>query len=89
MRGARNFAIIELMKRNLTIQLDETTIKDAKIVAARRSMSISSLVSEEIRKAAASELGYEKAKKSALARLNRGYDLGGSKLPSRAELHER
>ncbi|HTE57200.1 MAG TPA: DUF6364 family protein [Verrucomicrobiae bacterium] len=39
------------MKRNLTVQLDETTIRDAKIVAAKRSMSLSRLVSEEIRKA--------------------------------------
>jgi hypothetical protein len=77
------------MKRNLTIQLDESTIRDAKIVAAKQSMSLSRLVSEEIRKAAAKESSYEKAKVSALSRLKRGYDLGGGKMPRREELHER
>ena len=77
------------MKRNLTIQLDETTINDARVVAARRSKSISSLVSEEIRRAAARETGYEKVKKSALARLSKGYDLGGGILPKRDEIYDR
>lgn len=76
------------MKRNLTVQLDDATIRDAKLVAARRSMSISSLVSEEIRRAAARESSYEKTKRSALIRLNKGYDLGGGKLPTRDEIHE-
>ena len=88
-RGARNFAIIKLMKRNLTIQLDEGTIRDAKIIAARKSMSLSRLVSEEIGKAAAKESSYEKAKRSALSRLKHGYDLGGGKMPDREELYER
>ena len=77
------------MKRNLTIQLDESTIRDAKIIAAKQSMSLSRLVSEEIRKATAKESSYEKAKRSALARLKQGYDLGGGKIPDREELHER
>jgi len=77
------------MKRNLTIQLDESTIRDAKIIAAKQSMSLSRLVSEEIRKAAAKESSYEKAQRSALSRLKHGYDLGGGKMPDREKLHER
>lgn len=77
------------MKRNLTIQLDETTIKEGKIVAARQSMPISSLVSEEISKAAARESTYERIKKSALAGLIKGYDLGGGKVPKHDEIYER
>jgi hypothetical protein len=77
------------MKRNLTIQLDESTIKEARIVAARQSISISQLVRSEISKAFTRDSIYEKSKKAALKRLNQGYDLDGATLPSRDELHER
>jgi len=77
------------MKRNLTIQLDETTINDARVIAARRSISISRLVSEQISGAAARESSYERNKKLALDRLVKGYDLGGGKFPKRDEIYER
>lgn len=77
------------MKRNLTIQLDETIIKKARVVAARRSMSISRLVSEEIERAAANDNYWQVAKKTALAQLNQPFHLGGETLPSREDLHNR
>lgn len=77
------------MKRNLTIQLDESIIKKARVVAARRSTSISRLVSEEIERTAAKDAVWETAKKRALQRLNSGFDLGSGKLPKRETLHER
>lgn len=77
------------MKRNLTIQLDESIIKKARVVAARRSTSISRLVSEEIERTAAKDAVWEVAKKRALQRLNSGVDLDGGKLPKREALHER
>lgn len=77
------------MKRNLTIQLDESIIKKARVVAARRSTSISRLVSEEIERTAAKDAVWEAAKKRALQRLNSGFDLGGGKLPKRETLYER
>ena len=77
------------MKRNLTIQLDDKTIKDAKIIAARRFMSISGLVSEEIRKVVVRESNYEKTKKSAIERLMQGYNLGGGTVTKRDEIYKR
>jgi hypothetical protein len=77
------------MKRNLTVQLDESTIKKARIVAARRSMSISRLVSEEIESAAKKDSYWETAKKTALKQLSQPFHLGGRALPSRDALHQR
>ena len=77
------------MKRNITVQLDETVIKKARVVAARRSTSISRLVSEEIERAAKNDNTWQAAKKAALAQLNRPFHLGGGALPTRETLHER
>ena len=77
------------MKRNLTLQLDEVTINRARIVAARRSMSISRLVSEEIERVAEKDNYWQIAKKVALAQLGQPFHLGGEALPSRETLHQR
>jgi hypothetical protein len=77
------------MTRNLTIQLDENTIKKARIVAARRSVSISRLVSDEISKAAEAEDYWSTAKRTALNQLSRPFHLGGHRLPARENLYDR
>jgi len=77
------------MKRNLTVQLDEKVIQKARIVATKRSMSISRLVSEEISRAADKDTAWENAKKVALKQLDNPFHLGGGKLPSREALHRR
>ena len=77
------------MKRNLTVQLDESTIKKARVVAARRSMSISRLVSEEIERVAKKDTYWQVAKKTALKQLDQPFHLGGTTLPSREVLHQR
>jgi post-segregation antitoxin (ccd killing protein) len=77
------------MTRNLTIQLDESTIKSARVVAARRSMSISRLVSEAIEKAAEQDNYWQIAKRAALAHLSQPAHLGGGTLPDREALHNR
>ena len=77
------------MKRNLTVQLEESVIQKARVVAARRSISISRLVREEIEKAAKNDAAWNTAKKRALARLGHPFDLGGGPLPTRESLHER
>ena len=77
------------MKRNLTLQLDEVTINRARVVAARRSMSISRLVSEEIERAAEKDNYWQIAKKVALAQLGKPFHLGGKALSSRETLHQR
>jgi Family of unknown function (DUF6364) len=77
------------MKRNLTIQLDEATVQKARIVAAKRSISISRLVSEEIIRAAEQDTSWQTAKAAALKQLSHPFHLGGGSLPSREALHQR
>jgi hypothetical protein len=89
LRGARDFCYNKLMKQNITVQLEKSVIHDAKILAARRSTSLSQLLANEIRQLAAQESNYERNKQSALARLHKGYALGGAKAPNREELYDR
>jgi hypothetical protein len=77
------------MKQNITVQLDQTVIKEAKVIAAKRSTSLSKLLASEIRKIASQESTYDKDKKIAIMRLQNGYSLGGAGLPKREELYTR
>ena len=77
------------MKRNLTVQLDEDTVAKAKVLAARRSTSVSKLVAHEIHRLVADDDAYQRAKSTALAQLDRGFHLGGGNFPDRETLHER
>jgi hypothetical protein len=77
------------VKRNLTVQLDEVTIQRARVLAARRSTSISGLVAVEIERLVEEDDAYERAKAEALAQLSRGFHLGAGPLPDREALHER
>ena len=77
------------MKRNLTVQLDEETVAKAKVLAARRSTSVSKLVAQEIQRLVGEDDAYRRAKTTALAHLNRGFHLGGDAVPNRDALHDR
>jgi Family of unknown function (DUF6364) len=76
-------------KQNLTIRLDRKTIQRAKILAAKRSTSISSLVAGQIAILVGEDEAYERAERQALALLDQGFHLGGVIRSSRDELHER
>ena len=76
-------------KQNLTISLDRQTIQKAKIVAARRSTSISGLLARQIELLVGEEEAYERAERQATALLDSGFHLGGVIRASRDELHER
>lgn len=75
-------------KQNVTVSLSRHVLKKAKILAARRETSISSLLSQEIESLVANEEAYERAERQALALLDKGFHLGGI-IASRDELHER
>ena len=77
------------MKQNVTISLDRQTIQKAKILAARRSISISGLLARQIEILVGEEEAYERAERQALALLDQGFHLGGRIRVSRDELHER
>jgi hypothetical protein len=77
-----------MAKRNLTIQLDEATIRHAKIVAAHRGLSLSSLVAQQLNELAEADQRYERARAVALGALA---DASGGAAPSwrREELYDR
>lgn len=71
------------------IPLDEETVKKARILAARRSTSVSKLVAHEIQRLVGEDDAYQRARTVALGHLERGFHLGGGALPDRNALHER
>jgi hypothetical protein len=76
-------------KQNVTISLDRLTIQKAKIVAARRSTSISGLLAQQIEMLVGEEEAYERAERQAMTLLDQGFHLGGLIRVRRDELHER
>jgi hypothetical protein len=76
-------------KQNLTVSLDREAIRKARIVAARRSTSISGLLARQIEILIGEEEAYERAERQALSLLDEGFPLGGGKPAARDELHER
>jgi Family of unknown function (DUF6364) len=78
------------MQRNVTVKLDEQTIHKAKIVAAKRSTSVSRLIADEIDRLVREDDAYEQARVEALADLESGWDLGSEgRLPRRADVYDR
>lgn len=76
-------------KQNLTVSLDKGIIRRAKILAAKRSVSVSHLVADEITRMVEDAEAYEQAHRSALNELSRGFRSGGYDPVSREKLHER
>jgi predicted transcriptional regulator len=77
------------MKQNITISLDKEILNKARVVAAKRSTSVSRLLADELSEIVRRSESYERAKRQALADLDVGFHLGGAKPASRDELHER
>ncbi len=77
--------------RNVTLSLPEEVLREVKILAARRHMSVSRLLTEALQEMVERETGYALAKRRGLAALDEGLDLGtgGEVRWSREELHER
>lgn len=76
-------------KRNVTVALDEDTVREAKVLAARRGTSVSRMLSVTIRDLVGREKAYEAARRDALALIEEGLHLGGKISATREELHER
>jgi hypothetical protein len=78
-----------IMKQNITLAIDRQLLKRARAVAAQRGTSISGLLAAELEKLVNNDSEYQQARARALARLASGFHLGGGKMPSREELHDR
>ena len=79
----------ESKRQNITVCLDQKIIKKAKVIAARRSTSISGLLARQIEQLVGEEEAYERAERQAMAFLDQGFHLGAVIRASRDELHER
>ena len=76
-------------KHNITLAIDGTLLKRARAVAARRGLSVSALLAEELRVLVAEDREYESARRRAAAMLDDGMPLGGARVTDRGALHER
>ena len=77
------------MKTNITLKMDSDLLREAKIMAAEQGTSISGLLAEKLRQIVRERKDYERAKKRALARLRKGFNLGFVPPATRDDLHER
>jgi predicted transcriptional regulator len=78
-----------MAKTNITLKIDTELLKKIKVLAAQQDTSISALLIASLEEKLRKDLDYEHAKQKALARLEKGYDLGFQPVRSRDELHER
>jgi len=78
-----------MRNQNLTVSLAPSTIRKAKILAAKRGSSISSLVAEQIEILIGEDEAYQHAQRQANALLDHGFHLGGAITSTRDEWHER
>jgi post-segregation antitoxin (ccd killing protein) len=77
------------VKQNITLSLDKDLIQKAKVLSAKRHTSVSTMLSQELKRIVESVEQYEVAKRKAISDLRNGYHLGGLIAASREELHER
>ena len=78
-------------RRNVTLSLPRSLVKEAKILATLRDMSLSEFLRKALERIIQDDKEYERAKAAHLKILERGFDLGlKDRIPwSRAELHDR
>lgn len=77
------------VKANITLKLDTSLIREAKLLAAEEGSSISALLAAKLEEVVRQRKNYDSARRRALARLKKGYDLNWTPPTSRDELHER
>lgn len=77
--------------RNITLALPEETLREVKVLAAKRGTSVSAMLREKLEALVREESDYARAMREALEALEHGYDLGtyGKASWTRDELHER
>jgi len=75
-------------KHNITVAIEPALLKKARAVAARRGLSVSALLADELRELVNEDTRYTAARKRALALFGAPLALGGTPL-AREETHER
>jgi hypothetical protein len=77
------------MKTNVTLKIDADLLREARVLAAMENTSISALLAARLEESVRQRKGYDKARRSAVARLRSGYKLNWKPPVSRDELHAR
>jgi hypothetical protein len=77
------------MKANITLKLDAEILREARILAAAEGLSVSALLAAKLDEIVRQRKGYDRARKRAVARLRKGFDLRWTPPRSRDELHDR
>jgi hypothetical protein len=77
------------MKANITLKIEKELLRKARVLAAEDGTSVSALVASQLDQVVFRRGMYERARRSALARLKTGYDLNWIPPASRDELYER
>ena len=65
-------------KQNITLRLSRRTLRQARILAAQRSTSVSGLLTSELERMVAEEDAYAQAQAQAFALMEKGFHLGGT-----------
>jgi hypothetical protein len=80
---------MKIAKQNVTISLTRQTLQKIKVLAARRSTSISGLIAAQVEILVGEEEAYKQAQRRAMTLLDQGFHMGGVIRATRDELHER
>jgi hypothetical protein len=77
------------MKTNITLKIEADLLREARILAAEEGTSISAMLAARLEQVVRERKGYHQARRRALTRLRKGFDLGWTPPSSRDELHKR
>jgi hypothetical protein len=77
------------MKQNITLSIDKDLIRKAKVLAAQQQISISGMLSDELKRVVEAAERYELARREALQNLKKGFHFDGHRDIPRENLHER
>ncbi len=77
--------------RNITLALPEETLREVKVLAAKRGTSVSAMLREKLEALVREESDYEQAHREFMDVVEKGFQLGtyGKVSWTRDELHER
>lgn len=76
-------------RQNITISLSPASIQKARILAARKSTSISGLLADQLERLVNDDETYESSHRAATDLIRQGLKLGGGPALSRDEIHAR
>ena len=77
------------MKANVTLKIDASLLREARVLAAEEGTSVSALLADRLEALVRERKAFDRARRRAVARLRKGLDLGWTPPRSRDDLHER